>query len=65
MLNLLGDMWNPNLDTDQIVSTQGAKLHLYGKTDPGVRRKMGHVNFVGEGKLLERAEQLKAQLLGL
>ena len=65
MLNILGDMWTPVLDTDRIIATQGAKLHLYGKSDPGVRRKMGHVNLVGEGDLVARAEELKAKLLGL
>ena len=65
MLNVLGDMWNPELDTDAIVATEGAKLHLYGKSDPGERRKMGHINFVGTGDLVQRAEELKGRLLGL
>lgn len=65
MLNILGDMWTPDLDVDLIFSTEGAKLHLYGKSDPGERRKMGHVNFVGEGDLVARAEGLKGRLLGL
>jgi len=65
MLNVLGDMWNPELDTGEIVATDGAKLHLYGKSDPGVRRKMGHINFVGSGDLVHRAKELKGKLLGL
>ena len=65
MLNVLGDMWNPELDTNAIVATEGAKLHLYGKSDPGERRKMGHINFVGSGDLVQRAEDLKGRLLGL
>lgn len=65
MLNVLGDMWTPELDTGLIISTRGAKLHLYGKSDPGVRRKMGHVNLVGEGDLVARTEELKGKLLKL
>ncbi len=65
MLNLLGDMWNPELETHAIVATSGAKLHLYGKSDPGERRKMGHINFVGPGDLVQKAGELKARLLGL
>ena len=63
MLNLLGDMWNPELNVAEIVATEGAKLHLYGKSKPDGRRKMGHVNLVGPGDLVERAETLKANLL--
>lgn len=65
MLNLLGDMWHPDLDKAPIMAAEGAKFHRYGKSSPGVRRKMGHVNFVGQGDLLARAEGLKATLLGL
>ncbi|YCM45531.1 5-(carboxyamino)imidazole ribonucleotide synthase [Verrucomicrobiaceae bacterium 227] len=65
MLNVLGDMWTPELDTGAIVATEGAKLHLYGKSDPGERRKMGHINFVGPGDLVQRAERLKGLLLAL
>ena len=64
MLNLLGDMWRPELDIDAIVATEGAKLHLYGKGSPGERRKLGHVNLVGGDDVEERARALKAKLLG-
>ncbi|MDB4353809.1 5-(carboxyamino)imidazole ribonucleotide synthase [Akkermansiaceae bacterium] len=66
MLNLLGDMWKGDsreLDTAAILATSGAKLHLYGKSEPGQRRKLGHVNLVGGDDVLERAEALKAKLL--
>ncbi|MEN8693909.1 MAG: 5-(carboxyamino)imidazole ribonucleotide synthase [Akkermansiaceae bacterium] len=66
MLNLLGDMWHGDpceLDTATILQTEGAKLHLYGKSDPGVRRKMGHVNLIGGQGVVRRAEELKAKLL--
>lgn len=67
MVNLLGDMWRGEpreLDTDAIFETEGAKLHLYGKSDPGERRKMGHLNLVGGEGVLERAIRLKLRLLG-
>ncbi|MGJ8696362.1 MAG: 5-(carboxyamino)imidazole ribonucleotide synthase [Verrucomicrobiaceae bacterium] len=67
MVNLLGDMWRGDpreLDTAAIISTEGAKLHLYGKSEPGERRKLGHVNVVGGEDVLARAEGLKDRLLG-
>lgn len=63
MLNLLGDMWNPELNRDRIWLTEGAKLHLYGKTTAGPGRKLGHVNLVGGRDVLARARQLKSELL--
>jgi len=66
MLNLLGDMWNGEprtLAEGEILSTRGAKLHLYGKSEPGERRKMGHVNLVGGEDVVARAEALKKVLL--
>jgi 5-(carboxyamino)imidazole ribonucleotide synthase len=67
MLNLLGDMWqgeSGTLNSEAILSTKGAKLHLYGKSNPNGRRKLGHVNLVGGEDALERAEKLKEKLLG-
>ena len=64
MLNLLGDMWHPDLDRDAIWQTEGAKLHLYGKTAAGAGRKLGHVNLVGGNDVLQRARDLKDKLLG-
>ena len=66
MLNLLGDMWHGEpreLNATTIFTTEGAKLHLYGKGDPGERRKMGHVNLVGGQDVIARAEALKEKLL--
>ncbi len=66
MLNLLGDMWHgdpPELDATSILNTEGAKLHLYGKTSPGERRKLGHVNLVGGECPLTRVQKLKSHLL--
>lgn len=63
MINLLGDMWNPDLKTSEICATEGAKLHLYGKSRLGERRKLGHVNVVGGHDVEARARQLKKKLL--
>ncbi len=54
MLNLLGDIWfddNNQLiqpEWDKVLSIPSAKLHLYGKTEPKLARKMGHINFLAE-----------------
>lgn len=64
MLNLLGDMWHPELDEKLIFATEGAKLHLYDKGKASGRRKMGHVNIVGGTDPMARALALKAALLG-
>ncbi len=66
MVNLLGDMWHGSvLDERAILDVPGAKLHVYGKSNPSGRRKLGHVNIVG-GELADvkaRAETLKSHLL--
>lgn len=46
MANLLGDLWHAAGGTpawDQVFSVPNASLHLYGKRDAKVGRKMGHV----------------------
>lgn len=63
MVNLLGDMWNPDLKRDCLWKTEGAKLHLYGKSQAGPGRKLGHVNLIGGQEVLERARHLKEELL--
>lgn len=63
MLNLLGDMWKPQLDRSAIFSTEGAKLHLYGKKSIKEKRKLGHVNLIGGSSVLARARTLKERLL--
>lgn len=71
MVNVLGDAWKwrdgalagePNWSA--VLSEPAAKLHLYGKVEPRVGRKMGHFNVRGEDieAVLERARGLKAQL---
>ena len=49
MLNLLGDLWangQPNWET--VLRHRGAKLHLYGKSEPRPGRKMGHVTVLAQ-----------------
>ncbi|MFK7910718.1 MAG: 5-(carboxyamino)imidazole ribonucleotide synthase [Akkermansiaceae bacterium] len=51
MWNLLGDIWPAATtppDWSPILSTPGAKLHIYGKREARAGRKMGHVTFVGD-----------------
>jgi 5-(carboxyamino)imidazole ribonucleotide synthase len=48
MLNVLGDIWFRGGDRAEppwrdVLAIEGAKLHLYGKHEPRVGRKMGHV----------------------
>jgi 5-(carboxyamino)imidazole ribonucleotide synthase len=43
MVNLLGDVWQPNSPRwDQALKQADLKLHLYGKAEPRPGRKMGH-----------------------
>lgn len=49
MVNLLGDLWEqgePNWIA--ALSCAEVKLHLYGKTEPRIGRKMGHLTALGE-----------------
>ncbi len=49
MVNLLGDLWlNGEPDWAAALAMPGVKLHLYGKSDPRVGRKMGHLTALGE-----------------
>ena len=62
MLNLLGDLWYEGSEDkarepawDKVLTHPDAKLHLYGKSDPRMGRKMGHINCLGES--LNQARQ--------
>ncbi len=54
MLNLLGDIWPTS--TDEVVQPPWHlvlnqpmnKLHLYGKSEPKIGRKMGHITILGK-----------------
>ncbi|AKC71678.1 5-(carboxyamino)imidazole ribonucleotide synthase [Pandoraea oxalativorans] len=56
MLNVLGDIWFDGPAKDQprtpawaaVAALPSARVHLYGKEDARVGRKMGHITFAGE-----------------
>lgn len=65
MLNILGDSWFPDApDWTKVHKTAGAKLHLYGKSEPRAGRKMGHINLLANtaADALDAALKLKTQL---
>ena len=70
MLNILGDVWfaadgvQRDPDWAGVLSQVDSFLHLYGKAEPRMARKMGHVNFVGKhlGKAALRCEAAMATL---
>jgi len=52
MWNLLGDLWaDGDPDWSFVLATPGAHLHLYGKKEARVGRKMGHITFTGPDSL--------------
>jgi 5-(carboxyamino)imidazole ribonucleotide synthase len=58
MVNLLGDLWaTGEPDWSGALAVPGVKLHLYGKTEPRPRRKMGHLTALADSveEALERA----------
>jgi 5-(carboxyamino)imidazole ribonucleotide synthase len=65
MANLLGDVWNqgePNWSA--ALQTGDVKLHLYGKTEPRVGRKMGHLTALADSAAAaeESVRQARAAL---
>jgi 5-(carboxyamino)imidazole ribonucleotide synthase len=49
MANLLGDLWGEEEpDWSGALAIPDVKLHLYGKTEPRVGRKMGHLTALAE-----------------
>jgi 5-(carboxyamino)imidazole ribonucleotide synthase len=44
MVNLLGDVWQPEPAWDKLLAHPGVQLHLYGKQEARPGRKMGHYN---------------------
>lgn len=80
MLNLLGDLWfksgaksgsdsnSPQTEPawDQVLALPGTHLHLYGKTEARVGRKMGHLNITAATPELARSTALQAAaILGM
>ena len=51
MLNLLGDLWFRNgkqmEPKFELIAGTGISLHLYGKAEPRIGRKMGHITILG------------------
>lgn len=49
MANLLGDVWElGEPDWSKVLAARSAHLHLYGKSEPRVGRKMGHITVLDE-----------------
>lgn len=70
MVNILGDAWRPTAagrtepNWAALLADPVAKLHLYGKSEPKIGRKMGHFTVTGPSAdaALEKARALKALL---
>jgi 5-(carboxyamino)imidazole ribonucleotide synthase len=57
MVNILGDLWHDRAPPwERLLRHPGAKLHLYGKHEARVGRKMGHYNCLADSAA--RAMQL-------
>ncbi|MEO7886292.1 MAG: 5-(carboxyamino)imidazole ribonucleotide synthase [Polaromonas sp.] len=72
MLNLLGDVWFDaqgkarTPDWQAVLALPGTHLHLYGKTEARVGRKMGHLNITGpDAELVKATARSVAAILGL
>ena len=54
MINLMGDLWFDHHgqyrepDWNAVLEQVGAVLHLYGKDEARVGRKMGHINVLAD-----------------
>jgi 5-(carboxyamino)imidazole ribonucleotide synthase len=67
MINLLGDVWpteTTHPDWSPVLNHPRASLHLYGKASARAKRKMGHINVLGDTleEALESAQEIKSQL---
>lgn len=72
MLNLLGDCWLRNSEEPvtpewhKVLALPGVHLHLYGKAEPRIGRKMGHINIVDQDRdRLFATAQKVSDILGL
>ena len=62
MVNLLGDVWqNGDPDWSSALANNNLKLHLYGKREARVGRKMGHINILSDTP--QSAKQLAVSAL--
>lgn len=67
MINVLGDVWSDGEpDWVSIFNQPGAHLHLYGKSEARVGRKMGHINCLSETSelSLRHAKEVHSKLSG-
>ncbi len=64
MVNILGDIWQPEPAWDKLLAHPGVQLHLYGKTEARPGRKMGHYNCLAASveTALALAETTRAEL---
>jgi 5-(carboxyamino)imidazole ribonucleotide synthase len=62
MANLLGDLWRDGEPAwSELLALPGVELHLYGKSDPRPRRKMGHVTALGPTAAAARTAVIEAR----
>ena len=61
MFNVLGDLLLTDGFDWSSINLAECHVHMYGKAEARIGRKMGHINFVGEdvGQLLSRVGALK------
>jgi 5-(carboxyamino)imidazole ribonucleotide synthase len=67
MINILGDVWgNSQPNWDSLLMENNVKLHLYGKQEARVGRKMGHFNVLAAdtASAMKQADRLFAALQG-
>jgi 5-(carboxyamino)imidazole ribonucleotide synthase len=66
MINLLGTQNGPSDATpvDEVLSLADAHLHIYGKQNSRIGRKMGHLTLLGDthDEILEKARKLASQI---
>ena len=64
MVNLLGDVWQPQPAWEKLLNNPGIQLHLYGKAEARPGRKMGHFNCLAPtvAQAIELAQQARAEL---
>ena len=64
MVNLLGDLWQPEPPWEGLFAYPAAKLHLYGKRQARPGRKMGHYNCLAPelDSAIAQAERIREAL---
>jgi len=72
MLNLLGDLWFRNgkqiEPKFEMIAGPGISIHLYGKSEPRIGRKMGHITILGlenqtQEDVIQKTDALRKILL--